>query len=407
MKKKFNISRLINLIRKSKILMICSLIFLLCIVGCAIPSNSNPTSINDTEMLGHFEKAGSLKIGRYDHTATLLQDGRILIIGGRGGAEHSTLNQAEIYDPTTKKSTKIGRINVARCNHTATLLKDGRVLITGGTGQGNQYNMASAEIFDPVTNTFKKLPDMNYKRSEHSAILLPNGKILISGGRAAGNTAELFDPETERFSITSNLSANNRYNHNSVLLKDGRILLDGGGCYYETKLSTKSNKMMIVNENCNIAETYNHETEMFIPLKSKMNNARRSNSITVLKNGKVLITGGEDISIITGTSLKTAEILDPETETWQKLPDMNYDRVNHKAMLLKNGNVLIIGGIYPEFIGPEVYDPVKNKFFIIKQKTTKRASPQTVILTDGSVVIIGGAHYGDGVKAIEIYKENK
>ncbi len=97
---------------------------------------------------------------RMQHTATLLPDGRVLIVGGDIGGDNSydgnpnppLLATAELYEPTTGSFSPTGSMTAARSSHTATLLADGRVLVAGG--QGNEEILASAEVFGPVTGTF-------------------------------------------------------------------------------------------------------------------------------------------------------------------------------------------------------------------------------------------------------------
>jgi hypothetical protein len=89
---------------------------------------------------------------RFVHTATLLNNGKVLIAGGYN--KTGFLSTAELYDPAKMKFTIINSMNVPRDNQTATLLGDGKVLIAGGDNLDDGY-LSSAEIYDPLTNTFK------------------------------------------------------------------------------------------------------------------------------------------------------------------------------------------------------------------------------------------------------------
>jgi hypothetical protein len=80
--------------------------------------------------------------GRDQHTATLLQNGLVLIAGGVPGVP-----DAELYNPKTGAFTAIAPMILGRYAHTATLLKDGRVLIVGGTGSPGAS--AEAELYAP------------------------------------------------------------------------------------------------------------------------------------------------------------------------------------------------------------------------------------------------------------------
>ena len=100
--------------------------------------------------------------GRFNHTATLLFNGKVLVAGGANftGAYPSlfaTLADAELYDPATGTWTATGAMTIPRQYHTATLLPDGQVLVAGGTSdvytgsEPDRYNsLSSAELYDPI-----------------------------------------------------------------------------------------------------------------------------------------------------------------------------------------------------------------------------------------------------------------
>jgi hypothetical protein len=92
---------------------------------------------------GTWTSTGSLATGRSAHTATVLQNGKVLVAGGSG---NTLLASAELYDPATGNWTATGSLQ-ARDSHTATLLLDGRVLAAGGADY-NGFPIASAELYD-------------------------------------------------------------------------------------------------------------------------------------------------------------------------------------------------------------------------------------------------------------------
>jgi hypothetical protein len=130
-----------------------------------------------------------MKTGRWLHTATLLQDGRVLVTGGRS-PQDSVYKSAETYDPATGTFHSAGSMHEARQQQTATLLPDGRVFIAGGYWQdGQQYrSLSSTEMFDPAAGKFRSIGSMGAPRYEHTATLLDDGRVLIAGGGDVGNS---------------------------------------------------------------------------------------------------------------------------------------------------------------------------------------------------------------------------
>src|SRR6185295_5926742 len=130
----------------------------------------------------------TMSVERRGHTATRLNDGKVLIAGGENSSGAS--NESEIYDPTTSEFSIAGNLNAARTDHTATLLSDGRVLIAGGRNGAGALN--TTEIFDPATGAFTSGPTMSVARAGHTATLFADGRILFAGGDGNG-TAEMMD----------------------------------------------------------------------------------------------------------------------------------------------------------------------------------------------------------------------
>ena len=121
---------------------------------------------------------GSMGTARYDHTATLLQSGKVLVAGGQGSS--GFLSNAELYDPATGLWTATGSLGTARRFHTATLLQSGKVLVAGG--QGSSGFLSSAELYDPATGLWTATGSLTSARYLHTATLLSNGKVLVAGG---------------------------------------------------------------------------------------------------------------------------------------------------------------------------------------------------------------------------------
>ncbi len=181
---------------------------------------------------GTFSKAGSMSSIRDQHTATLLADGRVLVVGG-GGEGYASVSSADLFDPATRTFSKTGSMKVGRWLQTATLLQDGRVLVTGGRSP-NDSVYASAELFDPATGRFSSTDAMDDGRQQHTATLLRDGRVLIAGGYWSNgqswrvlSSTEIYDPATGKFTSSGSMGTP-RDSHTATLLDDGRVLIAGG-----------------------------------------------------------------------------------------------------------------------------------------------------------------------------------
>ena len=165
---------------------------------------------------------------RKDHTATLLMDGRILVVGGY---DVPMERKTELFDPASGNWVATGNLNVGRAAHTATLLRDGRVLVAGGWGTTGY--LASAEIYDPATGAWSLTGSMSESRENHTATLLQDGRVLVAGGfnRSPGDTyligAEIYDPASGAWSAAADMD-NQRSQHTATLLPSGNVLVVGG-----------------------------------------------------------------------------------------------------------------------------------------------------------------------------------
>ena len=216
---------------------------------------------------------------RSGHVATLLQNGKVLLAGGVGTG-WTFLGSAEIYDPATNTFTRTGDMLAARESHTATLLANGNVLIAGGHRDRRPSTTiySSTEIYDPAAGRFTAAANMTRVRHKHEAVLLANGHVLIAGGsderdgNGAYASAEIYDPERNRFSATGNLnSPRYKLQGTAVLLSDGKVLVAGGA---------------------NRAEVFDPARNTFSYAAGDMETPRLFATATRLRNGRVLILGG-------------------------------------------------------------------------------------------------------------------
>lgn len=178
------------------------------------------------ERTGKFTPVRSMRVARSTHTATLLRDGRVLIVGGSSGREQVT-NTAEVYDPKTRTFMLVGQLSVPRYKHAACLLDDGSVLVVGGSDEKDWKGAYdSAEIFNPQTNKFQPAGKMLSKRFKlpPEAVLM-NGKVVVFGG-AKG--LAVYNGQSKNFAEVIGADDTERFYPSATALKDGRVLLAGG-----------------------------------------------------------------------------------------------------------------------------------------------------------------------------------
>ncbi len=189
-----------------------------------------------------WTSTSSMSIARIYHTATLLTNGKVLVVGGQSadGSSISSLSSAELYDPATGDWTATGSMSGVRAFHTATLLANGKVLVAGGSGNGGINRLASAEVYDPATGVWTDAASMGSARYLHRATLLANGKVLVAGGvsnSGALSSAELYDPTTGLWTSAGSMSVA-RFDHTATLLANGKVLVAAGSSPPSNRLSS-------------------------------------------------------------------------------------------------------------------------------------------------------------------------
>ncbi|MEP7188495.1 MAG: kelch repeat-containing protein, partial [Roseiflexaceae bacterium] len=166
---------------------------------------------------GEWHATGPTNEQRTAHTATLLLDGRVLVVGTLpyAGVPYPAPGSApllpgtEVYSSTTDTWTPGTPLATPRWGHTATLLPDGRVVIIGGYSWYDQVQ-SSVEIFDPASNRWSAARPLSSLRAYHTATLLADGTILVVGGTGllgALDTAERYDPSNAQLGIQHYLSS--------------------------------------------------------------------------------------------------------------------------------------------------------------------------------------------------------
>jgi hypothetical protein len=183
---------------------------------------------------GIWSNTGSMSFGRFDHTATLLPNGKVLIAGGAHYDEILRTfvywNVAELFDPATGTFAPTGALNYVREGHTATLLPNGKVLMVGGYSSV----LPQPELYDPATSIFTPTGSMGSPFPQLNIVtLLPNGNVLVAGE----GVSEMYNPSSGTFSTRESMMAS-RWRHTGTLLPNGKILVTGGGVGANTALGS-------------------------------------------------------------------------------------------------------------------------------------------------------------------------
>ena len=345
---------------------ITALLFFAAIILCFTPAT------------GRAIDGGTLVTPRYEHTATLLADGRVLLAGGYTGSV--VTNAAELYNPATNNWTGTGSLNQARFLHGAVPLPDGRTLVMGGESEGGNV-LKNAETYDPGTGQWTFTANMNSPRAFFDPVLLPNGKVLVAGGRIAVETAtaELYNPATGTWAPTGSL-LQPRSNYHATLLASGKVLVAGG--FSQTGSIAQS-------------EIYDPATGTWSSTGA-LNVPRFGNVQVRLADGRVLIAGGEVVrGGVNSKVIRSAELYDPATGLWTTTGALKTARAGFTANLLTDGRVFAAAGIDSSFIvsaSLEGYDPVSGTWRLFATSLASgRSSHTTTTLLDGSLIIAGGS----------------
>jgi WD40 repeat protein len=288
---------------------------------------SNTASLTVTST---WTATGEMVNGRYEHTATLLPNGKVLVSGGFNPDDDGTLASSELYDSATGVWTATtGAMTDARYYHSATLLPDGKVLVSGG--YSHRTLPPGSELYDPATGLWTATTGaMTGARYLHTATLLADGKVLVSGGGRIENnvfvvlaSSELYDPATGLWTATTGAMTDERMYHTATLLPDGRVLVSGGAgndTYVES------------------SELYDPATGLWTATTGAMTSARYLHTATLLPEGQVLVSGGS------GFIRADSELYDPGTGLWIATAHLINGRSLHTATLLPDGQVLVCGG---------------------------------------------------------------
>lgn len=337
---------------------------------------------------GTWTKTGSMNTPREGHSATLLQNGQVLVAGGLNNT--GVIAGAELYDPKQGKWTVTGSMNAIRTGRGAVLLQNGQVLVVGGSGNTQQY-LSSAELYNPATGTWTLTGSMSEARGGFSATLLPSGQVLVAGGVLYNgpilSSAELYNPATGTWTATGSMNQA-RVGQAAMLLANGKVLVAGGGgtsaSLYSAELYDPATgawtmtggsniafaafgmllangEALVTNQRGGGAQLYNLSTGTWTFDGSGNNSGSLGQTVTLLGTGMVLTCGGTSGVYPRPTVVLTAcDLFDPSTRNDAPTGSMHVARDTHTATVLQNGQVLVAGGESQEKKGNTIIDFYTN-----------------------------------------------
>jgi N-acetylneuraminic acid mutarotase len=235
------------------------------------------------------------------------------------------------------------------------------------------------------------------------AVLLGSGTdmVLVIGGADGASTAvgttAVYDAAATTWSAAAPLKVPRRL-YTATTLGDGRVLVAGG----------ISGSRQFPAPGLTAVEIYDPAQNAWTT-ETPMKHARWGHS-AVLVGTQVLVAGG--FTVRSGQSelaLSSAELYDPVAKTWTEVGPMTDPRGGHAAVLLKNGKVLVVGGLLPVGTGAdadlaycELYDPTAKTWSVTGNMNAARSGHQATALADGASVLVTGGR-APGVRADGTY----
>ncbi len=363
---------------------------------------------------GHFLARAPLAVPRDDHTSVRLRDGTVLVVGGsaQGGGAGPALASAELYDPARDTWAAAGTLAVPRARHTATLLADGRVLVVGGTSSST--TTATAEIFDPVARTWSPAGSLVHARALHTATLLPDGRVLVAGGygtQQSWTSIEIYDPASGRWSSAATLGEG-RAAHTATLLPDRRMLFVGteglnaqsasevtdalpmlwsattlaGPSISDHAITPLPDGRVLVTGGRDGSGNALAQARVFDPRSdtfaevAPMPRSRAGHQALLMPDGRVLVVGGNYVT--------ECYFYDPLADTWAFAGSLTWPRNGQVAVLLGNGKVMVSGGAYAA--RTEQYEPAANQWYALGYGASHDGGATATLLPDGRVLVAGG-----------------
>ena len=382
--------------RRKKMLV---LAWLLTALGChggghAAGSGAGSTvaGIAVAQTVGSFVSVTPLAEARVFHTATLLQNGTVLVVGGQNGAQ-TVSSTSEIFDPATGRTRPGPLLNTARMHHAAVLLPTGRVLVAGGQSNVQGLDaLASIEVYDPVLGTWTLGAPLREARSGPAAALA-NGAagpdVMIAGGASfqggtwvSSRTAEVYNVSAGTVVSLPAAMAQPRFDARAIALSNGAALVQGG----YAALSPSG----VPAPSC---EVFSGATSLFAPVGTIAN---RAENALVDRNGSIFALGGTD-----GVSL-LASVEEWNGQTWLPAAPLATARRGASASSVWPG-ILVAGGFGAggALASCELVPGATNG--LAPSLGVARGYHTATTLSTGAVVVAGGTDGQSILSSIEVW----
>ena len=349
--------------------------------ACSVTTERSPDH-NPASALASEGTDEAALAARAAHTMTALTSGDLLVAGGCDVDGCSSATTSTFVVSGTS-ATRVADLRRARDAHTAVALSDGRVLVVGGFAAEGQPPLASAELFDPQTQRWTTTGSLRRARGGHAAAVLGDGRVLVAGGWVGPSTytdtTEIYDPRSGEFTPGPRLpmAADGLA---AAALPDGCVLVVGG----QTHPQVATDRAVTICPDGLLRDA------------GSLRTARFKHGVAPLESGEVLVIGGtrDDHTLLSST-----ELYDPATHRFRPGPGLLSGRykLTDSVATLPGARVVVAGGGE----GVELIDLSTGLTRAITALSGGRRSFSTVGVSDGQLVLIGG--YDESIRLTRTY----
>jgi Domain of unknown function (DUF1929)/Bacterial Ig-like domain (group 2) len=309
----------------------------------------------------------------------LLEDGRLFVASGSNPTpdEWVGITDINLFSSGSGSSwTASKSMDLPRWYPSVTALPNGEVLVTSGTTDKHTGNYLN-EVFTPSSNTWRTLTDAARRPGHSENFVMPNypfmhvaadGRVFYAG--PTPSTAYLTTTGTGKWENGERQSQNLVRTYGSSVQFDADNILVMGGSPADIQADSSA---MILDMSSN-----GHASPT-----GAMASPRRNLNATVLPDGTVLATGGNDLNYDQGQLPRTAELWNPNSGQWNTLAEQQIPRPYHSVgLLLPDATVFTAGGYDGDKSSNRYEKPGDPKQ--IKYRNAEIFAPPYLFKKDGS-----------------------